>query len=539
MSGPVPRRAVPGRALAGIAGISAVGTLLSRATGLGRTIVAAQVLGANGVSDAYNLANTTPNIIYDLVLGGILAGTLVPVFVQALSEDEERGWEAISAVCTAIAAVLVVVTLVFFAASPLIIRFYTLTNHGRATGDERRLAVSLLYLFVPQLALYGLTAVAAAVLAARRRYAAPMYTPILNNMVVIVVLVAFARPLARLTPAAVRGDHGAVALLGLGTTAGVAAMALTLLPFLRAAGAKVRLVWDPGHPACRTILRLSGWTAGFVMANQIAYLVVVLLSNHTTGDFTAYTYAYTFFILPHGVWTVSIMGPMETELAHNWQAGDRDAARRQLVEAVWLTVAIVVPAGLGYAVLARPAIVLVLRHGALATHGARSTADALTVMALGLPTFSLYLVLMRVYQAMQDTRAMFAVYLVENTLNVALDVALYPRFGIRGLAAGLALAYAGGTVVALIDVSRRLHGLGGRRLAAASARVLAGAAVASGAAWAVSSLVGRLPGGTHGLGLAVRVTVAVGAGVSVYLLAARALGFEEIRKLLQLRRRPA
>ncbi len=311
-------------ALAGIAGVSAVGTLLSRVTGMFRTLGTAWALGANGVSDAYNFANTTPNIIYDLVLGGVLSGLMIPVFVEALSTPdaeggEEAGWHAISAVCSAIMAVLLVVTALFWLATPLIIHLYTIGSHGAQVPAERRLAVSLLYLFVPQLALYGVTAVATAILQARRRYAAPMYTPILNNIVVIGVLIAYAVLIGADTPAAVQGNHTAVLLLGLGTTGGVAAMAVALLPILKSSGARLRPVWEPFHPLCRKIVRLAGWLFGVVATNQIAYLVIILLSNHRSGDYSAYSYAFLFMILPHGVWAVSVMAPMEAEVAREWQ----------------------------------------------------------------------------------------------------------------------------------------------------------------------------------------------------------------------------
>lgn len=523
--------------MAGIAGLSAIGTLLSRLTGLGRTIVQGSALGINGVSDAYNLANTTPNIIYDLVLGGILAGTLVPVFVAALAEDEDRGWEAISAVCSAIAAVLTGLTVVFFVAAPAIIRFYTVTSTGGA-GNERAIATSLLYLFVPQLALYGLIAVVTAVLAARRSYAAPMYAPILNNLIVIGILVVFAATVTAVTPAAVHRDHHAVLLLGAGTTAGVAAMAVALLPALRRAGVRLRWVWNPRHPACRRILRLSGWTAGFVVANQVAYLVIILVANHRAGDYSAYSYAYQFFLLPHGIWIVSLLGPMETEMAHAWQAGDAAGARRHLVEAVWLGMVLIVPAGLGYAVLARPAIALVLQHGNVTAAGARTTADALAAFALGLPTFSLYAVLMRSYQAMQDTRSMFMVYAFENGVNVVLALTLYPAFGVAGLALAWSLAYGAGSVVALWHQSHRLGGVGGTRLIPATARVLLAGVAAALAAWAVSTGVAHArPASTAGL--LGQVIAAVGAGVTVYLIAARALGFRHVRSQLELQRRQA
>jgi putative peptidoglycan lipid II flippase len=528
------------RSFAAIAGLSAIGTALSRVTGLVRTVVQGSVLGINGVSDAYTLANTTPNIIYDLILGGVLSGTLVPVFVEALRDEDDPsgGWEAISAVCTAIAVVLVAVTVVFFLATPLIIRLYTLGNHTAAKVPERQLAVSLLYLFVPQVALYGIAAVISAILQARGRYAPVNFTPILNNLLVIGVLVAAGVVITVDTPAAVHHQHGAVLLLGLGTTAGVAAMTLALVPYLRAVGARLRPVWNFRHPAIRTILHLSKWTFGFVVANQVCLLIVIVLSGHHPGDYTAYFFAYSFMILPHGVWTVSVMQPMETEVARDWQAGNRDGARRKMVESIWLVLVIVMPAALGMAALARPAIAIALEHGNVSPAGARATADALIAMALGLPGYSLYLLFMRAYQAMQDTRTMFLIYLVENGLNIVFDLALYHRFGVRGLAAGLGLAYTVAAVLAFVHLSGRMGGLGGRTLRAAAVTVTAGAVVAALAAWGASSLLAHFPGGHRQLGIAARVTAGVVAGVTVYLLAASALAFGGIRTRLQLRRRP-
>jgi len=529
--------------VAAIAGVSAIGTLLSRLTGMGRTLSTAYALGAGRVSDAYNLANTTPNIIYDLILGGVLAATLVPVFLQALKtpEDqggEEAGWEAISAVCTAIGVVLLGVSVLFFAGAPLIVRFLTIGSHASQIGPERKLATSLLYLFVPQLFFYGMAAVAAAILQARYRFAPQNYTPILNNLIVIGVLAGFAALVGtHTTPDAVRHDHRAVLLLGAGTTAGVAVMALALLPYVAGSGARLRLIWNPRHPACKTILRLGSWTFGVVVANQVALLIAIQLASRKAGDYSAYIYAYTFMQLPYGVWTVSVMSPMETDVAHAWQQGDRDEARSRFLESVWMVLVIILPAALGMAVLARPAIAIVLEHGALGAAGARATSDALIAMALGLPTFSLYLMLMRTYQAMQDTRTMFFVYLVENGVNIVLDLLLYHRFGIRGLAAGLALAYFVATIVALVHLSRRMGGIRGAALAAAGGLVLIAAAMAAGAAWAAAAGIARLPDGHRQIGVAGQVIVGVVVGVTVYVLAARALGFDDVRRSLQLRRR--
>src|SRR5437016_1735913 len=155
------------RATAGMA----VATFFSRLTGFGRLAAMAYALGFTRLTDSYNLANTTPNIIYDLVLGGILASFIVPVFVDQLtSNDEEEAWDAISAIVTAAVALLVVTSVVLAAIAPAVIRLYSLRLHGSAARDQQAVATALLRMFAPQLLFYGVTALIAAVLNARRRF---------------------------------------------------------------------------------------------------------------------------------------------------------------------------------------------------------------------------------------------------------------------------------------------------------------------------------------------------------------------------------
>jgi len=531
-----------GPTVADNARVMVAGTALSRLTGYGRVLALGYALGFNRLGDAYNLANVTPNIIYDLVLGGVLSATLVPVFVSAVRRARgEEDWDAVSAVFTVTAVVLAGLSVVFFLAVPALVHLYTLGTHQAQTAAERRLAVDLLYLFVPQLALYGLVALMTALLNARRRFANPAFTPILNNLVVIAVLLSVPHVAGHRHPTVdqVLRDHTARLVLGWGTTAGVAVMTLAMIPAVLAAAPGLRWRWRPGHPAVRTLIRLAGWTAGVVAANQIALFIVTVLALGGAGDLSAYQAAYMFFLLPHGVFTVSVLSAIEPEMAECWTRRDVAAYRRHLADGIKLVAAIVVPAGLGYAVLGRPVVRLLLQHGSLSAQSARTTADVLAIMALGLPAFSLYLLLMRAYQAMQDTRSMFISYVVENIVNIVLAFALYPLWGVRGLAAALALAYAAGGLFALADISQRVGGLHDGRVGIMLYRITVAAAITADLALAVSVIMAHLFGTSPGLPLLLRVAVAVIAGVTFYLRVARYFGVQEVRSLLQLRRRAA
>ena len=506
----------------------AAGTLLSRVTGFGRLVALAYAMGFTRLTDSYDLANVTPNIVYELILGGILSATLLPVFVELLAtEDEDEAWRAVSAVVTTAGALLVLVTGVFVLVAPWLVHLYTIGNDTASLGAQREVATSLLRMFAPQVALYGMVALTTAVLHARRRFAAPMFAPVLNNLVVIGVLLALPRVADEVSLAAVRDDTGAQLLLGLGTTAGVAAMALALLPSLRGAGARLRPVWAPRHPAVVTIVRLSGWTFGYVAANQIALMVVLILANGDAGDVAAYRAAMIFFLLPHGVFAVSIATALQPDLAERWALHDTAGFGAHVGRGLRTIAAVAVPAAAGLACLARPIVGVALEHGALGSGSASRTADVLVMLALGLPGFSTYYFLMRSYQSMQDTRSMFVLYLWENGVNIALALALYPLLGVQGLALAYAAAYTVGTGLALARLRRDAGSVDVARTVQAWARIALATTAMVAVVVAVAAAVGPD---------LLRVAIAVPAGVSVYLVVARRLGVQELSGLVRARR---
>lgn len=511
--------------------VMAAGTLASRITGFARLSALAYALGFTRLTDSYNLANITPNIIYELVLGGVLSATLLPVFVDRLSggrEEDDEAWRAISAVFTAVAALLVVVTAAFMMIAPVLVRLYTLGNNTPSVDEQRIVATSLLRMFAPQVALYGMIAVVTAALHARRRFGATMFAPVLNNLVVIGVLLALPHVVDDVSLTGVRNDAGARLLLGLGTTAGVAALAVALLPALRGAGARLRPVWDPGHPTVRTIVRLSGWTFGFVAANQAALMVVLVLANGKAGDVAAYQAGLVFFLLPHGVFAVSVMTALQPDVAERWALGDVAGFGRRVGKGLRTIGAVVVPAGVGYLCLAHPIVRVALEHGALRSTSASTTAGVLAMLAIGLPGFSAFLFLVKSFQAMQDTRSVFFLYLVENGLNVVLAVALYPSLGVQGLALAYALAYTGGAAAALVVLQRRTKSVDTAFVVQTWVRVGLASAVMAGVVSVLSAVVEPA---------LLRAIVGVLAGGTVYVLVARRLGVQELSTLLPMRRR--
>jgi putative peptidoglycan lipid II flippase len=524
--------------------IMTAGTALSRITGLLRTVVLVATLGVveTPLADTYNTASITPNIIYELVLGGILSSIFVPVFVQARKEDgKEAAWHLARLVLTVTGAGLLVLTILVMLTSEWALSLYTLLEEDPARrADKIRVGGQLLVLFAPAILFYGLGTVMTGLLNANRRFGVPMFAPVVNNLVVIGFLITYylvvggeARSLDGLS-----GTE--LLLLGLGAPTGVAAMTLVQVPFLRKAGFRYRPVWDLHHPALRKMLRMGAYTLGFVVTNQLAYMAVLLQTGKVQGGYTAYANALQYFQLPHGLFAVSVITALlpsmsEQALARNW-----GAFRGSLARGLRLTTFVLLPATVGYLVLARP-LVSLLSHGVVSERSINLLTLVVGMFVVGLVSFSTYQLVLRAFYALQDTRSPFRVNLVTAIVRVVAGVALFyalptDDWKIGGLALAYGLSYTVGSVVLLTLVRRRIGGLDGFRTVEAVARILAASLFMGAAALATSALVQQLMAPGHLRDLITVASVMI-VGIGVYMALARLLRIEEFQALLGMVRR--
>lgn len=502
--------------------VVATGTALSRLTGLARLAVFVAVIGRTGLADVVTIANETPNIIYDLLLGGVLSATLVPVFSGLLLDagrDRSEAARATRAVITAASTLVIGLTVLAVLAAPFIFGIYALTPADAAiTGVEaatlREVGTVLTRIFMLQILFYGLSGIAGAYLNASRRFFAAAWAPILSNLVIIAALVSLPDPgpegwgLAQ-----VLSDDRLRWTLGFGTTAGIAVMALVLIPALRRTGFSFRPVWDWSHPAVRSVLKMSGWTVGFVAANQVAVAVVRNLAQPGSGDAAAYLYAFTFFVLPHGLLAVSISTTFQPEMARAVAAKDRAAFIAHTSLGVRMVAVLTMPAAVLLFVLRDPVIGLAFQRGAFSADDAANTARALGGFALGLVGFSVYMFTLRAFYAHRDTRTPFLVNLAENLLNIVFAFLLVGRFGVLGLALALAFAYLISAVGVLRLLGRKVPGFPVRAVLTGIARMALAGVVMGQVVW----LATRPWAGTTGADALVRLILGTVVGLSVYL----------------------
>jgi putative peptidoglycan lipid II flippase len=527
--------------------VVAVGTALSRVSGLLRVIVFGYVIGQSALADAYKLSNETPNIIYDLLLGGVLSATLVPLFSSLMLSTrdtegpdtegadtapigaDDDGRRATNAVITVAVTLLLALTVAAVLAAPLIFRIYSLdTAPGLDVDLYRQVGTTLTRIFLIQILFYGLSGIANAYLNSRRRFFAAAWSPVLPNLIIILTLLSLPAPGPEgWTLSDVVSDSRLRLTLGLGATVGIAAMAAVLVPAMLAAGLRFRPTFEWKHPAVRKLLVLSGWTIGFVVANQVALVVVRNLAQGLgEGIASSYFDAFTWFVLPHGLLAVSIATTFQPEMARAAAAKDRSAFIRYASLGVRSIAALTIPAAAGLFVLSQPIIGL-MQRGQFDAIDTRNTARALAGLALGLVGFSVYLFTLRGFYAHQDTRTPFILNVGENLLNIVLAFLFIQWWGLFGLGLAYAVAYLVAAAGALMVLRNKVRGFDLGAIWSSLWRALLAGVLMVEAMWVVT----RNVSGDAGWDGVAQLAVGGAVGLVVYVAALLALGAPEIAPL--------
>jgi putative peptidoglycan lipid II flippase len=505
----------------------AAGTAVSRVTGLARVVVFGIVIGQTAVADAYDGANNSPNSIYELLIGGVFSAALVPVFTRLFHDDDDEAERAV--VSTAIIT-LAALTAIAVACAPLIFRLFSLNPAaGVDVADYRDVGTMLARVFLVQIFFYGLTALATAALNARDKFVAAAWAPVTANVVIIGLLALIPLSIDGRPGLDTVADNSTVRwLLGSGATIGIATTSIIVLLVARASGLSFGLRPDFRHPAVRRLARLSLWTFGYVLTNQVALVVVRNLAEPGSGGPDAYTKAFTFFQLPHALLAASITTTFAPELARAAATADREAFVGRLSLGVRLIALLTLPFAALFFVTSRPMIGALLQHGNFTAEAAHNTARALMGFSVGLVGFSVYLFVLRGFYAHEDTRTPFVINCFENALNVVLAVILVDRYGVLGLGLAFGIAYVVSAIVALFVVERRHPEFGSLALMRSLSPMLVATAPAAGAAWAI----GRALGGTAGLGAVVRTAASYLVGAVVYVALLRLMRVRETNVLV-------
>ncbi|MFJ6999970.1 murein biosynthesis integral membrane protein MurJ [Streptomyces albidoflavus] len=526
--------------------LMAVGTVVSRATGLIRQVLQAAALGTGLLASTYNTANTVPTSLYTLLIGGALNAVLVPQLVRARATEPDGGRAYEQRLVTLVVCVLGVGTVLAVWAAPEIVGLYM--RDTPESHEAFELTVTFARFLLPQIFFYGLFGIYGQVLNAREKFGAMMWTPVLNNVVLVAMFAAYLGLMV--APGRVEDITAEqVRLLGIGTTAGVALQALALVPFARAAGFRFRPRFDWRGTGLGRSVHAAKWTLLFVLANQVALTVVTHFANAADQElpeagagYTAYMYAQTIWLLPQSIVTVSLVTALLPRMSRAVAEGRVGDLRADLTRGLRISGVVIVPTAFLFLALGPQIAALLFAHGAADAASVRPLGQMLQAFGPGLIAFSAQYLLLRGFYAFEDTRTPFfmAAWIagVDIALASACHLLLPARWAVVGMAGAYTLSYLAGLALTARLLRRRLGGrIGTGGLGRAYGKVLCAAVPAAGLGWAAARALSG-PGGPGAAGTwsaAVALASGVLSTAVAYLLLARLLKVEEVRRLPGLR----
>ena len=476
----------------------ALGTLLSRITGVLRDIALVAAVGTGVFSDTYSVANSLPNIIYILIAGGAINAVFIPALVRHMKEDDDSGATFTDRLLTLVGIVLVTIVIISLIAAALIIHLYATTTWS---GNDFHVAIIFAIWCIPQIFFYGLYTLESQILNARGVFKLPMYAPIANNVIVILSAILFIS-LTHATPTTDAVTTAHLAVLGFGTTFGVVVQSLILFPALKKNGYKYKPRLDFKNSGLGKLGDLAIWTIGFVAINQLSFLIISKLTTYAnvlasqqsavaTG-FTSYQKAQLMMMLPHSIITVSIITALLPRLSNHSHENNLDAFGNELGIAMRNVICFVTPCAAILFLMGKQIGIILYGHGASTIESGSAVGFVASMFALGLPAFSIFYVLLRNYYAQENTKTPFMINLAFNLLHMGIGITLFYTVSEHWKVASLALAYSiSYTIVAIYTwkkIAVRLPKMRPLKLLQTLARVVVAVAFSGLVAWLITHL---------------------------------------------------
>ncbi|WP_233495795.1 murein biosynthesis integral membrane protein MurJ [Geodermatophilus sp. TF02-6] len=509
------------------AGTMAVATLVSRLTGFLRTAVLTAVLGVAAVGNAYTVANLLPNIVYELLLGGVLTSVVVPLLVGAQEEDADGGVRYAQRLMTLTVVGLSALTALAVLAAPAL----TWLMNIRDDPDQVRLATWLARILLVEIVFYGVGALATAVLNARGVFGPPAWAPVLNNVVVIVTggLFVLAGGPGPLTPVTITDTQ--VWVLGVGTTLGIAVQALVLLPLLGRHGVPLRPQWGLRGTGLGEAGSLGLWVVGYVLVSQVGVVVAnqVAAAAAAAGGLgnAALANANLLFQMPYGIIGVALLTALLPRMSRAAARGDVPGVVQDLSLGTRLSALGLLPITAALVVLGPAVATIAFGHGETTVAQARGIGVALAVGAFGLLPMAITLLQLRVFYAMKDARTPTLVQLgmvaVRVPLLLLVPVVVEPGQVVAGLMLVTSLTYVAGWGIGQAALRRRLGDVDGGRTRGPVLRIAAASLVAGLLGWAAVAVTDAAFGTSvrGSLGTLLVGTVVVGGAALAGIVVAR------------------
>jgi putative peptidoglycan lipid II flippase len=524
-------------------GIMALGTILSRITGFIRGILIVAVLGTTLLADTYNVANTMPNILYNLLVGGALTAIFIPQLVRSF-DHKDGGDGFASRLITTISLILLVLVAIGVYFAPTLVRLYAPEFFTPGFEAQKDIAIAFTRYCLPQIFFLGLFTMLGQVANARGSFGPLMWAPIANNIVGIALFGGFLLLSTGITAETITATQ--IQILGWGTTLSVIVQALVLVPVIKRLGIKLRPQW--GLAGLGKSFGLAGWTLLYVLISQLGYLVTVNVATSaavrsaqegiTRGvGYTPYTYAYFVMLLPYSIVTISIITAILPHLSRLVVANNRDEVRVQLIRAIKLVGVITIPSAVAFLFFG-PLITEVIFIG-IPVEDSRYIGYVLAALSFGLVAFSINLILIRGFNAFEDTRTQVISIFIINLISVGFSYLslslLKTQWVTIGLGVAFSISYLVGLLITLSLLKKHTGAIRVMEFLGQHLRLLAAAVGVMAPLFALTQYITWVGVELTAIARAGELFVVMLTAFFGYLVAGKAAGVEEISIIGHLR----
>ena len=519
--------------------VMAMGTIVSRVTGMVRSSLLVAALGTAGLADPFNVGNNLPNMVYMIVIGGAVNAIFVPQLVRAMKDDADGGQAFIDRLLTMTIVFLGLLTALAVALAPQLVSIYA----GSYTGADRHVTIMFARYCLPQILFYGLSVMLGQILNAKDSYGPMMWTPVLANVVQIATLGCYLWIVGGVANSTSTISGGEELLLGLGTTLGIVLQALTLVPYLRGVGVRYRPRFDWRNTGLGKSMTLAKWTLATVIIGAVVNWAITSMATTMGGRFkvqgvgySAYSNAVTLWILPQSVITVSIITALLPRMSRSAHAGDKRAVGDSISYGLRSTGMLIVPCAFAFLAFGQQIVSVLLAHGNVTPTQSHNLGYMLMAFSLGLIPYSAQFVMLRGFYAYEDTKTPFFIALWIGVANAGLALLAFLVLGhTQWAVAGMCAAYSISYLVGLGITAQRLHNLVGSFDGKRVMRVHIKLCVAAGLAAAAGGPLGIYVTDMRGAGTVGAIAGFVAGGlvfIGVFLGVARKMHVQELDSLL-------
>lgn len=507
-------------------------TLVSRATGFVRTWAMAFALGNTVMAAGFALANNLPNMIYELVAGGVLSTAFLPIYLQ--QRNQRSKGEACAYASNLLSIALVLLGGISLLASIFAPQVMVTQSLFSSASEETVTAAVWFFRFLSfEILFYGISAIFGGILNAEREFFWPAISSVFMNVVAIVgffgyPFISAANPVAGTT------------WLGVTMLLSIAVMAFVQLPALRRTGVKLRFSIDLKAEGLRETVRLALPAIACTAINLVSLSVMNSCALHVAANGpSSVSYAWMWYQFPYGVLGVALSTAMFTEMSDALSRGEHERFKEHLLAGLTTTLLLIIPmAALVFACSSQ--LVGLYSAGRFTPQDIEPIAMLLKGWAVNLPIYAAYMYVYRVFSALKDMKTVAACNAVLTVVQVLLYMLFtgviaipgFSGFGLVGIALGDICFYSLMLLTLLTILRSRLDDLKVASVFTQTARVLAASVVGGGVACLVAwGLDQVLQTGTM-LGAFIALVVTGLVGLGAILALCRLLHVDELSRML-------